>query len=229
MTADHRDRHTLTSPRPFGRPIRDRPRWRNDHRTLRTGTRFSRTSAATSCKTTSRASSRTTCAYVCARLPRCHTRATTRPIADAGRGRRSNASRRFPCSAGRASTDQALIKPQYVDNVPKLVKGRVADILKGKSQRDNLDAMIDALGTSTPRHTQRTTAQRADERARAPMHFLSGSRMATRAARCADARRHRTVGRRASALCHRHDLHPEGRHVRTSAWRAWRAHPQRLR
>ena len=48
---------------------------------------------------------------------------------------------------------QALIKPQYVDNISKAVKGNVELILKGKSQRNNLDAMVDALGTCSPLHS----------------------------------------------------------------------------
>ena len=32
---------------------------------------------------------------------------------------------------------KAIIKPQYVDHIPKAVKGRVGDIIKNKCQRDN--------------------------------------------------------------------------------------------
>ena len=42
---------------------------------------------------------------------------------------------------------QALIKPQYVDNISKVVKGNVELTLKGKDQLNNMDAMVDALGT----------------------------------------------------------------------------------
>lgn len=34
---------------------------------------------------------------------------------------------------------KAIIKPQYVDHIPKAVKGKVVDIMKTKTQRDNLD------------------------------------------------------------------------------------------
>jgi ATP-binding cassette subfamily E protein 1 len=40
---------------------------------------------------------------------------------------------------------KAIIKPQYVDHIPKAVKGRVAEILAGKNQRDNLQWAMEQL------------------------------------------------------------------------------------
>ena len=34
---------------------------------------------------------------------------------------------------------KAIIKPQYVDHIPKAVKGKVIDLMTSKNQRDNLD------------------------------------------------------------------------------------------
>ena len=119
---------------------------------------------------------------------------------------------------------QALIKPQYVDNISKAVKGNVELILKGKSQRNNLDAMVDALGTSSP---LRRFATATCPRPFFPFLPLSSppflplisspcvSPILTlrRPARRARPRRRRPVRRRAAALCDRHELHPKGRHV----------------
>ena len=44
---------------------------------------------------------------------------------------------------------KALIKPQYVDNVPNLVKGKVLDILNGYEQKDkkgNMEEVVNTLG-----------------------------------------------------------------------------------
>ncbi|KAJ3263660.1 ATP-binding cassette sub- E member 1 [Chytriomyces hyalinus] len=40
---------------------------------------------------------------------------------------------------------KAVIKPQYVDSIPKAVKGIVMDLLNKKSERGNLEEMIEAL------------------------------------------------------------------------------------
>lgn len=40
---------------------------------------------------------------------------------------------------------KAIIKPQYVDHIPKAVKGRVLNIISTKSQRDNLDWVLSEL------------------------------------------------------------------------------------
>ena len=40
---------------------------------------------------------------------------------------------------------KAIIKPQYVDNLPKAVKGKVEDILKAKVERGNSEEMISLL------------------------------------------------------------------------------------
>ncbi|KAJ1562933.1 Fe-S cluster-binding ribosome biosynthesis protein [Cladochytrium tenue] len=40
---------------------------------------------------------------------------------------------------------KAVIKPQYVDSIPKAVKGKVSDLLHAKAELDTLDQIIDAL------------------------------------------------------------------------------------
>lgn len=40
---------------------------------------------------------------------------------------------------------KAIIKPQYVDHIPKAVKGRVIDIITSKNQRDNVDWVMTQL------------------------------------------------------------------------------------
>jgi ATP-binding cassette, sub-family E, member 1 len=40
---------------------------------------------------------------------------------------------------------KALIKPQYVDNIPKAVKGKLKDILESKSQLGNIDQIMTEL------------------------------------------------------------------------------------
>lgn len=40
---------------------------------------------------------------------------------------------------------KAIIKPQYVDNIPKAIKGKVGEILKNKCERDNFEEIVDAL------------------------------------------------------------------------------------
>lgn len=44
---------------------------------------------------------------------------------------------------------KALIKPQYVDQIPKAVKGMVKEMLDKKCELDNLDETMDILGTSS--------------------------------------------------------------------------------
>jgi len=43
---------------------------------------------------------------------------------------------------------KTVIKPQYVDQIPKAVKGTVGDMIKRKAEIGNEDAMIDILGQS---------------------------------------------------------------------------------
>lgn len=42
---------------------------------------------------------------------------------------------------------KALIKPQYVDHIPKAIKGNktVKDMLEGKNQSDNMEEVVDLL------------------------------------------------------------------------------------
>jgi ATP-binding cassette subfamily E protein 1 len=40
---------------------------------------------------------------------------------------------------------KAIIKPQYVDAIPKAVQGKVGDILASKNQRDNLEWALSEL------------------------------------------------------------------------------------
>ena len=44
---------------------------------------------------------------------------------------------------------KAIVKPQYVDQIPKAVKGPVKDVktlVESRSQMDNLDKILDVLG-----------------------------------------------------------------------------------
>ncbi len=41
---------------------------------------------------------------------------------------------------------KAIIKPQYVDNIPKAVKGKVRDILDSKAELNNKEEVIKMLG-----------------------------------------------------------------------------------
>jgi translation initiation factor RLI1 len=41
---------------------------------------------------------------------------------------------------------QAIIKPQYVDHIPKAVKGLVLDILTAKDERKVKEKLIEDLG-----------------------------------------------------------------------------------
>ena len=38
-----------------------------------------------------------------------------------------------------------MIKPQYVDNIPKAVKGKVGELLDSKAENENRQMMIDML------------------------------------------------------------------------------------
>jgi energy-coupling factor transporter ATP-binding protein EcfA2 len=111
-------------------------------RIRQTGTRSSPTSAAPSCKTTLPASSKRICVYAPA-LPDARVRA--RAVVSA-----------WTEATGARACGQALIKPQYVDNISKVVKGNVGETLKGKTQRNNMNEMVAALGASrAPRlHTR---------------------------------------------------------------------------
>lgn len=40
---------------------------------------------------------------------------------------------------------QAIIKPQYVDAIPKAVKGQVKEMIEKKNERNNVDELTDAL------------------------------------------------------------------------------------
>jgi hypothetical protein len=42
---------------------------------------------------------------------------------------------------------KAIIKPQYVDNIPKAVKGIVGDLIRKKNEREVLDDISVELGT----------------------------------------------------------------------------------
>jgi len=41
---------------------------------------------------------------------------------------------------------KALIKPQYVDQIPKAVKGMVQEMLEKKAELSNIDQTLDLLG-----------------------------------------------------------------------------------
>jgi ATP-binding cassette subfamily E protein 1 len=41
---------------------------------------------------------------------------------------------------------KALIKPQWVDNIPKAVKGQVQKLMEGKHDNNNMNYLLDALG-----------------------------------------------------------------------------------
>lgn len=46
---------------------------------------------------------------------------------------------------------KAVVKPQYVDQIPRAVKGpvkNVKDLIKARVQLDNLDHIMDVLGMS---------------------------------------------------------------------------------
>jgi ATP-binding cassette subfamily E protein 1 len=45
---------------------------------------------------------------------------------------------------------KAVVKPQYVDQIPRAVKGptkNVGDLIKARAQLDNMEATLDNLGT----------------------------------------------------------------------------------
>lgn len=44
---------------------------------------------------------------------------------------------------------KAVVKPQYVDQIPRAIKGpnkSVGHLMKGRAQMDNLDEILDVLG-----------------------------------------------------------------------------------
>lgn len=44
---------------------------------------------------------------------------------------------------------KAVVKPQYVDQIPRAVKGnvrKVGDLIKGRAQMDNMDHVMNVLG-----------------------------------------------------------------------------------
>lgn len=41
---------------------------------------------------------------------------------------------------------KALIKPQYVDQIPKAVKGMVQEMLSKKAERENVEETLNQLG-----------------------------------------------------------------------------------
>jgi ATP-binding cassette subfamily E protein 1 len=41
---------------------------------------------------------------------------------------------------------KALIKPQYVDQIPKAVKGMVQEMLEKKAEMTNIEETLDLLG-----------------------------------------------------------------------------------
>ena len=43
---------------------------------------------------------------------------------------------------------KAMIKPQYVDNIPRAVQGKVQELLSNKNERNNIDEMVADLGAS---------------------------------------------------------------------------------
>jgi hypothetical protein len=60
--------------------------------------------------------------------------------------------RRWLCSADLSSlfffffsVAKALIKPQYVDHIPKAVKGTVIEVMTKKVERDNIEEMCEVL------------------------------------------------------------------------------------
>lgn len=47
---------------------------------------------------------------------------------------------------------KAVVKPQYVDQIPRAVKGptkNVGDLIKARAQMDNMEQILDALGMNT--------------------------------------------------------------------------------
>ena len=47
---------------------------------------------------------------------------------------------------------KAVVKPQYVDQIPRAVKGpvrQVGELIKARAQMDNLEHILDVLGWST--------------------------------------------------------------------------------
>jgi ATP-binding cassette subfamily E protein 1 len=44
---------------------------------------------------------------------------------------------------------KAIIKPQYVDNIPKAIQGQVEVLMKAKHDNGNINYLMDALGILT--------------------------------------------------------------------------------
>lgn len=44
---------------------------------------------------------------------------------------------------------KAIIKPQYVDHIPKVVNGQVGQLLQDKLERDNFEEMCNELGNQS--------------------------------------------------------------------------------
>lgn len=52
---------------------------------------------------------------------------------------------------------KAVVKPQYVDQIPKAVKGTertVEKLLKARSQQNNYEEIIDVLGMGLPEQSR---------------------------------------------------------------------------
>ena len=62
---------------------------------------------------------------------------------------------------------RAIIKPQYVDHLPRQVSGKVLEILTQKNDNNNMDEMVRELGIAliTSGATCRAYHRRADGRA----------------------------------------------------------------
>ena len=58
---------------------------------------------------------------------------------------------------------KAVVKPQYVDQIPKAVKGsvrKVSELVKARSQMDNMDHILNVLGRLSSIHRRFTVANR---------------------------------------------------------------------
>jgi hypothetical protein len=45
---------------------------------------------------------------------------------------------------------KAIIKPQYVDHIPRAVNGCVGEVLMARDQRGKNESLLELLGTSSP-------------------------------------------------------------------------------
>jgi ATP-binding cassette subfamily E protein 1 len=50
---------------------------------------------------------------------------------------------------------QAIVKPQYVDHIPKAIKGKVGELLRQRDEMKLMDTMVKELGE---RHLQFATS-----------------------------------------------------------------------